>query len=265
MQQLLPLTLYQARHGNTGPALYNFRDFLFGDSVGQNAAFPGGSGFGFFRLQLFLKRRQLTEFQLGSFLQFVILLCCFDLSIQILQLFTQLLYIRNGLLFIFPLRFHGIEAIPLFRQLLLQLRKTALGKRILFFLQCRLFNLHLDDLTGDCIQLCRHRVHLRADLGTGLIDQVNGLIRQEAVGDIAVRQGGSSNDGRIRDLHTMKDFIAFLQTSEDCDGVFHRRLIDQHRLETPFQCRILFNILPVFIQCCSANAVQFATGQHRFQ
>ena len=56
-------------------------------------------------------------------------------------------------------------------------RQAALGKRILFFLQCRLFNLHLDDLTGDCIQLCRHRVHLRADLGTGLIDQVNGLIR----------------------------------------------------------------------------------------
>ena len=124
-----------------------------------------------------MKRRQLTEFQLGSFLQFVILLSGFDLSIQILQLLTQLLHIGNGLLFIFPLCFHGIESIPLFRQLLLQFRKPSLRKLVFLFLQCGLFNLHLDDLTGDRIQLCGHRVHLRADLGTGLIDQVNGLIR----------------------------------------------------------------------------------------
>ena len=46
--------------------------------------------------------------------------------------------------------------------------------------------LHLDDLPGDGIQLRRHGVHFRTDLGAGLVHQVDGLIRQEPVGDIEI-------------------------------------------------------------------------------
>ena len=36
------------------------------------------------------------------------------------------------------------------------------------------------------IQLCRHGIQLGLDQGTGFIDQVNGFIRQETVGNITV-------------------------------------------------------------------------------
>ena len=57
----------------------------------------------------------------------------------------------------------------------------------------------------------------------------------------------------------------FPQAAQDRDRVLHRRLFDQHRLEAALQGRVLFDVLPVFIQGGGADAVQFAPGQHRFQ
>ena len=63
----------------------------------------------------------------------------------------------------------------------------------------------------------------------------------------------------------MMDFEPFLQTTQDGNGIFHRRLIHQHLLESSFQSSILFDILSVFIQSRSTDAVQFPSGQLRLQ
>ena len=49
------------------------------------------------------------------------------------------------------------------------------------------------------------------------------------------------------------------------DGVFDARLFDQHRLEAPFQGRIFFHVLAVFIDGRRADHVQFAARQHGFE
>ena len=55
----------------------------------------------------------------------------------------------------------------------------------------------------------------------GLIDQVDGLVGQEAVGDVAVRQCGGGDDGAVGDPHAVVQFVFLLQAAQDRDRVSH--------------------------------------------
>ena len=60
----------------------------------------------------------------------------------------------------------------------------------------------------DLVQLGRHRVDLGAQLGRRLIDQVDGLVGQEAVGDVAVRQHRRRHQGRVLDADAVMHLVA---------------------------------------------------------
>ena len=77
-----------------------------------------------------------------------------------------------------------------------------------------------------------------------------------------MRQHNRFHYGRVADAHAVVHFKAFLEAAQDGNGVFHRRFFNHDRLEAPFESRVLFNILAVFVHRCSADAVQFATRQH---
>ena len=79
----------------------------------------------------------------------------------------------------------------------------------------------LDDLALDNIQLGGHGVHLGADHGAGLIHQVDGLIGEEPVGDIAVAEGSGGNDGAVGDLYAVVDLVALFQATENGNGILH--------------------------------------------
>ena len=91
--------------------------------------------------------------------------------------------------------------------------------------------------------------------------RVDGLVREVAVGDVAVRERGRGNDGRVGDLHPVMDLVALLQAAQDGDGVLHARLVHQHLLEAPLQRGILLDVLAVLIQGSGADAVQLAARQ----
>ena len=67
----------------------------------------------------------------------------------------------------------------------------------------------------------------------------------------------------MRDL--VVRLVALLQAAQDRDGVLDRRLIDQDRLEAPFQGGILLDVLAVLVERGGADAVQLAAGQHRLE
>ena len=144
----------------------------------------------------------------------------------------------------------------------MQLGQIGLAQLVVLFFQGSLLNLHLDDFPGDLIQLGGHGVHFGTNLGAGLIHQVDGLVRQEPVGDVPVGQGGGGDDGGIGNFHAMEHLIALLQATENGNGVLHRGLIDHHRLEPAGQSGVFFNIGAVFVQGGGTDAVQFAPGQH---
>ena len=105
-----------------------------------------------------------------------------------------------------------------------------------------------------------HGIDLDAQRRGGLVNQVDGLVGQEAVRDVAVRQRGRRDDSRVLDAHAVVNLIFFFQPAKNGDCVFHRGLADIDGLETPFQSSVLFDVLAVLVQGCSANGTQFATG-----
>ncbi len=117
----------------------------------------------------------------------------------------------------------------------------------------------------DHVQLGRHRVDLGAQLRRRLVHEVDGLVRQKAIRDVAVRQHRRRHQGRVLDRHLVVVLVALAQAAEDGDRVLDRRLIDHDRLEAPLQGRVLFDVLAVLVQRRGADAVQLAARQHRLE
>ena len=134
-----------------------------------------------------------------------------------------------------------------------------------FLLQGFALDLQLDQAAVDFVQGFGLGIHGHAHAAGGLIDQVDGLVGQEAVGDVAVRQGGCGDDCRVGNADPVVDLVLFLQAAQDRDGVLDRRLGHHDRLETPGQGRVLFNVFSVLIQRRGPDAMQLAARQGGLQ
>ena len=156
--------------------------------------------------------------------------------------------------------------LPQLGHLLLDLRQPLLG--VLLGLVGQLpvgqFQLHQPPL--HLVDLVRHALQLHRQPAGGLVHQVDGLVGQEAVGDVAVREVGGRHQGRVLDLDALvMGLVARLQPAEDGDRVLDRGLADEHRLEPPLQGGVLLDVLAVFVQRGGADAAQLAAGQGRLE
>ena len=217
----------------------------------------------FVLLELLFKLGKIAVFELRGLFVFAVLFGKLNVAVELFDLLTQLLYLPDGLLLVFPLRLHGLEGFAVLGQLFLELCKARLRELVVLVFERSFLDLHLDDLTVDHVELGRHRVHLGADHRAGLVDEVDGLIGEEAVGDIAVRERRSGDDRGVRDLHAVEHLVSRFQTTQNGNRVFHARLLHKNGLEPPLERRIFFNILPVLVERRCTDAVQFASCQHR--
>ena len=83
-------------------------------------------------------------------------------------------------------------------QFLLGLGQLLPRGRILLAAQGFDFDLKLHHPPADFVQLGGHRVVLDPQPAGGLIDQVDRLVGQEAIGDVAIAQHGCGDDCRSR-------------------------------------------------------------------
>ncbi len=145
----------------------------------------------------------------------------------------------------------GLHAARLFleiRQLLLKLRQALAARCVLLLLERLALDLKLHDLTLHHVDLGGKRINLDPQAAGGLVDKIDGLVRKEAIGDVAVGEGGRGHDGRVGDLHTVVDLVLFLEASKNRNGVLARWLAHVHGLEASLERRILLHVLAVLIQ-----------------
>ncbi len=102
---------------------------------------------------------------------------------------------------------------------------------------------------------------LEVHIGAGLIDQVDGLIRQEPVGDIPLRQQNCLPCNFGRDRNPMELFIIAGNSPENIHSLFNGRLAYRNRLEPALQCRILFDVLAILVKGSRAQHLNLAPGQ----
>ena len=117
----------------------------------------------------------------------------------------------------------------------------------------------------DFVELGRHRVDLHAQLRRRLVHEVDRLVGQEAIGDVAVREHGRGDERRVLEAHLVVNLVALAQTAQDRDRVLDRRLADEHRLEAPLERGILLDVLAVLVERRRADRVQLAAREHRLQ
>ena len=171
----------------------------------------------------------------------------------------------DGALLLLPL---GVETTLLFAQLgqlLIQPLQPITAGGIRLPGQGELFHLQLQDAPIELINLLWLGGDLHLQSRGRFIHEIDGLIGKEAIGDIAARQHGGSNQGVIGNAHAMVHLITLLETPKDGDCVFHGGLINKHLLETTFQGWILFDVLAMFIQGGGTDAAQFTAGEHRLE
>ena len=87
-----------------------------------------------------------------------------------------------------------------------------------------------------------------------LVDQVDRLVGQEAVGDVAVRERGGGDQRAVLDAHAVVDLVALLQAAQDRDRVLHGGLADDHRLEAALERGVLLDVLAVLVERGGADA-----------
>ena len=101
--------------------------------------------------------------------------------------------------------------------------------------------------------------------GTGLVQQVNGLIGQEAVGDVPLRQAHRRVQHIGGNLHLVVALVIALDALHQGDGIGNAGLFHLHGLEAAFQSLILFDVLAVLGKGGGADHLNLPAGQGRLQ
>ena len=97
------------------------------------------------------------------------------------------------------------------------------------------------------------QVHIRACF----IDQVDGLIRQETVGNVAFgEQNGLARNLR-QDHDTVERLIIMADAADDGDGLLDGRLGDGDGLKAAFECSVFFDMFAVLVESRCSDDLDF--------
>ena len=189
-----------------------------------------------------------------------------DLVLQPLQLRLRLAQGADGGLLLSPT---GCLSAPAslgdVGQLALERRQSGLGGLVLLLAQRLALDLQLDAAALQLVELDGHGVHLHAQAAGRLVDEVDGLVGQEAVADVAVGEDRRGDQRRVGDAHAVVHLVALAQAAQDGDGVLDRRLVDVDRLEAALQGGVLLDVLAVLVERGGADGVQLAAREHRLE
>ncbi len=260
-EQLLALALQHPLHRNPRPLGHNLRNILRSHGFRDYRVFDACLA-GIKLIYFLLSLCHFPVAYLGNTSIVTGTLGIVGLYLVVLHLLACLLESRKDILFLIPA---ASEDIPLLTKLL---------KLLLNLIHLERNSLTLDglplylELAYPAVKLCnrlRDRVHLKTQLGSCLVNKVNGLVRKETVGDIAVRQFHSRYQRVILNTDLVMVLIALLESPHYGDGCGRRRLINHHHLETSLESLVRLKILLVFVKCSRADCTQFPARKSRLK
>ena len=119
----------------------------------------------------------------------------------------------------------------------------------------------LFDLGFDVLHVRRPLHGPDTRFSSGFIHHVDGLVRQEAGGDVAVGEFDAGLDGVGFEFGFVVFLVLRLEPVEDHNGVFHGRRLDLDGLETALEGGVLFDVLAVLVEGGRAHDLHFAAAQ----
>ena len=128
-----------------------------------------------------------------------------------------------------------------------------------------LLRAHSAQLLLDLLQIGGGGIATDADPRSSLVDKIDGLIGQKAIGDIAIRKFHRRFESFVGDLDLMMRLIAIAQPLQDGKTFLLVGLADNNRLKAPLQGGVFFNMLAVLIERRRTDALQLTAGQRRLE
>ena len=216
-------------------------------------------------LELFLDFRNAAIGELAGALILTLALRIGELDPQLIELGLELLCVGQLFLLGLPAR-RDVGRLLLERgQLAFQVLQALLRARVMLLPERLLLDFQAHDLTVDRIELLRLGIDLHLEACSRLVDEVDGLVREEAIGDVAVRKRRRRHQGGIGDAHAMVLLVLVLEPAQDRNCILHARLVDIDRLEAARERCVLLHMLLVFVERGRADAMQIAARQRRLE
>ena len=266
LDELGGLALQQAADRDAGPGPDDLGDVVGADLLLEQRARALERGEG--RLLLgepvveLLERRVL---QLGRGREVGLALGLLDADLELLQLRLRRADRGDRGLLGLPALLHAAGLLLEVGELLLERLEAGLRRVVGLLAQRLALDLELDAPPLELVELDRHRVDLHAQPRGRLVDEVDRLVRQESLGDVAVRQRRRGDERRIGDADAVMDLVALAQAAQDADGLLDRRLVDEDRLEAALERGVLLDVLAVLVEGGRADRVQLAAREHRLE
>ena len=263
VEQFVLLALHHPAHGDAGPTAHHL-----GDVVGGHL-FPHQSGVVVVAVGL---TGNPVDFLL-QFLQFAVAnlrhlgivalaFCPFSLEAQLLHLLSRLLHAVYLCLLAFPF---GAEVVLLFAQFGNILVELCDLLRVVLALDGLALDFELCPLARDVVEFLGHGVAFHAQFCGSLVHQVDGLVGQETVADIAFREFHGSDAGIVLYAHLVVVLVALFQSAQDGDGRQFVGFVHHHCLETALQRLVLLEIFLVFVERSGSDGPQFTAREGRLQ
>ena len=257
VDELLDLALEQPRDGDAGPRGDDRGDVVLVDLFLDHRRLA--------RLlaprKLLLELRQDPVPDLGDALEVPLALLALGLHAQLVDLPLDLADALQAFLLPQPAGGELVASGPCVGQL--RLERLAHG-RVLLRHRSEL-DLELAHASLGLVELDGRRVDLHPQPRRGLVHEVDGLVREEAVAHVAIREHGGRDERGVADLDAVVRLVALLEPAEDRDRVGHGRLADEHRLEASLERGVLLDVLAVLVERRRADRAQLATREHRLE
>ncbi len=101
--------------------------------------------------------------------------------------------------------------------------------------------------------------------GTGLVHEVDGLVGEGPVGDVADGEVDRGAQRLIGVVDVMVLFVSLPDAEQDLVGLVDGRLVDHDRLEAALEGGVLLDVLAVLVQGRGPDALELAPGQRRLE
>ena len=180
--QFIPFPLQHPGNGDTCPSCDHRSDIFSIHLLFEHLTaflYLGQRCFGFCQLIVQVGQLTVPDFRHPGQVPLAFRLLLLDSNaFPIFLEFTQCL---DQVFFILPVRFHFKEVFIHCAKIRFQLVQAIDGSRILFPFECLALNFGLGYFSLNFVYLYRHAVDLDAELGSALIDQVDGFVRQKTV------------------------------------------------------------------------------------
>ena len=262
VEELFLLAFEHAVDRHAGPPRDDLRHVVGRDGLLYHRSLAFGR---FDRLELLFDLGDAPISKFARALVFAAALGVGEFVAQLLEFGLELLRIRELLLLGFPAACQIGRALLELLEFLLEVLQTLARTGIVLLLERFLFDLEPHHLAVDRVEFLGLGVNLHLEPRGGLVDEVDRLVGEKAVGDVAVRQRRGGNDRRIGDAHAVMQFVFLLEAAQDRDGVLDARLGDVDRLEAPRQGGVLLDVLLVLIERGRTDTMQFAACERRLE